>query len=573
MSVPDPLIGSTIGSITIESRLGEGAMGIVYRGRHAGLKRPVALKMLGQRAGGNAKERFLREGRAAAKVRHPNVVQVYDAGEQNGVAFLAMELVHGHSLGSILDAKGRLDAEVVARLATGIIEGLSAIHAEQIVHRDIKPDNILLGADEVVKIADLGLAKTLDDPDLLRLTGTGMIVGTPLYVSPEAIRDPQNVTGKADIYSVGATLYHLLCGRPPFAHETAYDVMRAHLEERPAPVRSVRPDAPPYLATLIEDCLEKKADRRPDAQDLLVRLRHRRRSLPWRGLLAASLAGALLAGGGAAVGWWMTAGGGPGASSAAGEVDIRLASPIQPLRWQVGDGPWSSGPLRLIPGEHRIAVRSDRPGPLWEYRGSIVVTPGMGEWPVALARLPVRQRIELPGPGMLYREGEAVGLDQGAAVGTAGSWRFGRWDGAAWLSAEVDPGGARSAIAGPFSSPRGPAWWRTLDAQGAPLAQPYRVVCWYEADLLRRQLQAEAPRDWDRQGDRPQQPALIPPGPIGQALAMRLREALAGQARLPTSAEAVAFAGTAGNPLWIAEGASGVSTSGAGPAMLVMLQP
>ncbi|MFM2089816.1 MAG: hypothetical protein RLZZ127_305, partial [Planctomycetota bacterium] len=206
----DPLIGRTLAGVRIEARLGEGAMGVVYRGQHAGLARAVALKVLHPSARGNAKERFLREGRAAAKVRHTNVVAVHDAGEAGGTAYLIMELVNGHSLGAILDQQQRLDPAVVARLGSGIAEGLAAIHASGVVHRDLKPDNIMLGADQVVKIADMGLAKTLDDPDLLRLTGSGMVVGTPLYVAPEAIRDPQGITAKADIYSLGATLYHLL---------------------------------------------------------------------------------------------------------------------------------------------------------------------------------------------------------------------------------------------------------------------------------------------------------------------------------------------------------------------------
>src|SRR5690606_2162722 len=135
--------------------------------------------------------------------------------QEGDVAYLVMEFVNGMSLGSILDEAGRLAPDVVSQLGVGMALGLAAMHDKGIVHRDIKPDNVLVGADRKARIADLGLAKQLNDPELQRLTATGVVVGTPLYVSPEGIRDPETISPKSDIYSLGATFYHMLAGRPP----------------------------------------------------------------------------------------------------------------------------------------------------------------------------------------------------------------------------------------------------------------------------------------------------------------------------------------------------------------------
>jgi serine/threonine-protein kinase len=183
-----------------------------------------------------------------------------------------MELVEGCSLGAIVDDTGPLPPAAVARLGAGISLGLAAIHAQGIIHRDIKPDNILLGRDRKPKITDLGLAKQTDEPDLQRLTATGMVVGTPLYVSPENIRDPKSAGSAADIYSLGATLYHLLTGRPPFTEHTPYEVMRAHLESRVQPIRELAPGVPIGLAQLVERCLSKRPGKRPSAIELADRL-------------------------------------------------------------------------------------------------------------------------------------------------------------------------------------------------------------------------------------------------------------------------------------------------------------
>lgn len=249
-------------------------MGAVYQGWHERFERDVAVKVLISKGGkSTVKERFVREGQAAAKVQHPNVVQVLDAGEQHGVAYIIMELVKGNSLGQLLEEKGPLPCESVAYIGAQIALGLTAIHEKNIIHRDIKPDNVLIDTERKVKITDLGLAKQTDDPDLNKLTATGMVVGTPLYVSPEAIRDPKSATVSSDIYGLGCTLYHLLSGHPPFQLTSPYEVMRAHLEQRPQPLREIRTEIPIGLAQLVDRCLHKVAAKRPTAIELAELLR------------------------------------------------------------------------------------------------------------------------------------------------------------------------------------------------------------------------------------------------------------------------------------------------------------
>ncbi len=561
----DPLIGRTLAGVRIDARLGEGAMGVVYRGHHAGLSRSVALKVLHPSARGNAQERFLREGRAAARIRHANVVAVHDAGVHGSTAYLVMELVNGHSLGSILDSQGRLPAAVVATLGAGIAQGLAAIHASGVVHRDLKPDNILLGADQVVKIADLGLAKTMDDPDLLRLTGSGMVVGTPLYVAPEAIRDPQGITAKADIYSLGATLYHLLAGRPPFNHTTPYEVMRAHLEERPKPVRTAAPDTPPWLADLVDDCLAKSPDRRPDAAAVADRLARRHSRGPWRamGLTAAGVA--LVAATGALVLFWPAAPQ-PVAPPAGPPLAVDAAGP---LRWRLGDGPWQDGPIPAPPAGTRLTLELDRPGPLRRWSGP---TPETGPLAPDLRPVPVAVRHPIPGDGMLYLEGRAVGMDRAVPILAAGRWRAGRWDGRLWSGRSVEVGAdGQISETGKASldRPRGPGWWTAIDDQGDPVPA-HHVVCWWEAERVRAETGLPTPLGWAAQGARPAQPAVPMPAALVQAVATA---ATGIGGRLPDRSEATTLAARLGTPLWCIDDGRLDAVRGGPSAALVVLMP
>ena len=513
----DPYLGKLFGNVRLTERIGQGAMGMVYKAWHERLGRDVAVKILLDSGRKNARERFLREAQSSAKVRHPNVVQVLDAGEHLGTAYLVMELVDGHSLGSIVDDSGPLLPDVVARLARGIAHGLDAIHQCGIIHRDIKPDNILVGADGVPKITDLGLAKTQDDPDLLRLTATGVVVGTPLYVSPESIRDPKSITPATDIYSLGATLYHLLVGKPPFDSDSSYEVMRAQLEAKPRPIREIKPEVPVGLAKLVERCLEKQVNRRPTVKEIAAQLDQGARLQPGadRGLMLAIILAVLAVLALALGGWrWLSRPPIP-ETPAAADAALNLQASHAQARVRIDQGTWrplAKEPLRLSSGFHVIEVAADQPGPLLSWRGEVTMQAGQVlDQSAPLATTPVSDTvIKAPGPGMVYVDGTAYGLEPTVVLRLAGTYALGTWNGSTWASSSVTltSEGKSTVIAASGSDrPGGPAWWCTLDDANRR-CDPHHVLSWWEAERLRADAKMPASPEWTSQGRRPEQPAL-----------------------------------------------------------------
>jgi hypothetical protein len=251
-----PVAGTTIGGYRIERALAGGATAIVYRATDLRLGRTVALKVLQNSAHGEMRERFLREVRLVARLLHPNIVLLYGAGEDDGRAWAAMELLPG-SLAQELQRQGRFSAANAAAAIRDACRGLEAAWQQGIVHRDIKPSNLLRDASGTVKVADFGLAKDLAAE--IQLTAADVVLGTPLYVSPEqASGRPVGVA--SDLYSLGATLYHLLVGRPPFQSTSALDVIVRHAIEPPP---ALPDDIPAPLARLTMQLLEKDASRRP----------------------------------------------------------------------------------------------------------------------------------------------------------------------------------------------------------------------------------------------------------------------------------------------------------------------
>jgi WD40 repeat protein len=243
--------------------LGRGGMGVVYRARHLGLDRPVALKMI--LAAGHADEaevtRFLAEAQALAALQHPNVVQVHDSGRHDGRPFMALELVPGGSLHDRLNG-GPLPPAEAARLVEGVARGVQAAHAAGIVHRDLKPGNVLLAADGTPKVTDFGLAKRVEGEDA-GLTRTGAVLGTPSYMAPEqAGGDGKRVGPAADVYALGAILYECLTGRPPFRAAGVMDTLLLVLTTEPLPVRALQPAAPRDLETICLKCLHKEPGKR-----------------------------------------------------------------------------------------------------------------------------------------------------------------------------------------------------------------------------------------------------------------------------------------------------------------------
>src|SRR5688572_26826817 len=214
IATTDPRTVRTIGQCLLQRKLGQGGMGTVYLARHLTLNKPVAVKVLRGDLPTDMQgvERFLREARAAARLEHQRIVPVYDAGKQDGMYYLVMQYVAGESLASRLRREKCLPVPEALRIFRAVAEGLAYAHLNGIVHRDVKPDNVLLGDDGSVKIVDFGLACVMEgDPNLSR---SGTILGSPNFMSPEQATG-QRVDQRTDIYSLGATLYQMVTGVPP----------------------------------------------------------------------------------------------------------------------------------------------------------------------------------------------------------------------------------------------------------------------------------------------------------------------------------------------------------------------
>jgi tetratricopeptide (TPR) repeat protein len=246
----------------VEAVLGRGGMGVVCKARHVRLNRPVAVKMLlaGAYAGPDELARFRREAQTLAELGHPNVVQIYETGELDGLPYFTMELVEGGTLAEQL-AGVPLPADRAAALVVTLAGAVQAAHDRGIVHRDLKPANVLLAPDGTPKISDFGVARRLG-PDT-ELTRTGARVGTPSYMAPEQASGNSGTAGPAvDVYALGAVLYELLTGRPPFRAETAAETERQVIEEEPAPPSHLNAGVPRDLETVCLKCLHKDPRRR-----------------------------------------------------------------------------------------------------------------------------------------------------------------------------------------------------------------------------------------------------------------------------------------------------------------------
>jgi len=269
----DPLVGQVIADYVLQQKIGEGGMGTVYRALHQRLGRVVALKILPERfvqQEPSAVERFEREARAAAMLNHPNIVTIYAVGCAGGRHFIEMEFIEGQSVLEFLRQKGRLDVDEATWIVSETAKALDAAHRQGIVHRDIKPANIMIAKSRRVKVMDFGLAKNVLGQT--QLTLTGQVMGTPHYMSPEQC-EGKELDGRSDIYSLGATYYHLLTGEPPYQGSSSLAILLKHKEAPVPSVCSKRPDVSENVDMIVSACMAKKQeDRYETCADMIKQL-------------------------------------------------------------------------------------------------------------------------------------------------------------------------------------------------------------------------------------------------------------------------------------------------------------
>jgi serine/threonine-protein kinase len=266
----EDLVGTSIGGCQVMERIGEGGMGVVYLGKHMTLDRSVAIKVLPRKMTTKFfRERFLAESRAAARLIHPNVVQIFDAGEERGNPYIIMEYVEGATVKQLINTRKRLGLAFVVRVIGEAAQGLGAAHKLKMVHRDVKPENIMISFSGETKVMDFGLAKDVGMQG--DVTRAGMLMGTPYYMAPEQFKGDMDVDHRADIYALGVTLYHMLVGNPPFLGDSPYKIMNAHLNERYKPVREASPEVPPELEAVLDRMLAKDREKRYQVMQQIVK--------------------------------------------------------------------------------------------------------------------------------------------------------------------------------------------------------------------------------------------------------------------------------------------------------------
>jgi serine/threonine protein kinase len=258
------LIGKTLKHYKVLSVIGEGGMALVYKSRDERNSDIVALKVLkrGETVDQENLQRFLKEFKTGSKLNHPNIMQVYEIGEVDGTYFIAMEYINGSSLQEILDEKGRLSADGTLKIGIQVAKALEFAFSQRIIHRDIKPENILISREGEVKITDLGLAKELKRYVSINITKTGEGIGTLHYMSPEQVENTRDVDQRADIYSLGATLYECLCGQPPFDEVGVWKFVEAINEKPPPNLNDRVPNLHPEIWPVIDRALSKRPEER-----------------------------------------------------------------------------------------------------------------------------------------------------------------------------------------------------------------------------------------------------------------------------------------------------------------------
>ena len=257
--------GSTFAGYEIESVVGLGGIGVLYRARQVRLDRPVALKLVESDLAADpvVRERLRREARTVAALDHPNVVPLYEAGEEDGTVYIVTRWVEGSELGTLIHDEGPMEPTRAARTAAQIADALEVAHEKGLIHRDVKPSNVIVTTEGHVYLTDFGLAKRAETAP--GLTGADQMLGTVDYVAPELIEGSEP-DARSDIYSLGCVLYEMLAGEAPFADQRGgMAKMWAQVNAEPASLRERRPDVPPELDAVVRDAMAKAPEARPTA--------------------------------------------------------------------------------------------------------------------------------------------------------------------------------------------------------------------------------------------------------------------------------------------------------------------
>jgi eukaryotic-like serine/threonine-protein kinase len=260
MSRDATLARRRIGSYEILEKLGEGGLGIVYKARQLSMGRDVALKVLHKKWAGDEefRRRFLIEARLVGRLSHQNLIDVYDVGRYKETYFYSMEFIDGENLEDAIERRGPLDVLVAIHVTVQMVGVIQYLHRLQILHRDIKPGNIMLGQGNVAKLMDFGFVKSNLDSFL---SSEGEVLGTPDYISPEAARGATDLDLRSDVYSLGASFYHMLAGRPPFTGSPS-EVMEKHIVATPPPLRELRPELSDHVIQVVEKMTDKDREAR-----------------------------------------------------------------------------------------------------------------------------------------------------------------------------------------------------------------------------------------------------------------------------------------------------------------------
>lgn len=260
-----------LGDFILKKKLGQGGMGAVYLGHQVSLDRPCAVKVMAKELAKKPGfvERFLREARAMAKIDHPHVVSCYAVGEEKGNHYVAMELIEGRSMQDWLDQLGKLPVADAVLTTLVAADALGYAHSLKMIHRDIKPDNLLVTSKGQIKVSDLGLAKATDEDMSMTQSGTGL--GTPHYMPPEQARNAKHVDHRCDIYALGCTLYHFLTGTTPFQGATIIDLITAKEQGKFKSARRVNPEVPERLDLMVDKAMAKDAQHRYQSMQEFIR--------------------------------------------------------------------------------------------------------------------------------------------------------------------------------------------------------------------------------------------------------------------------------------------------------------